>query len=283
MRRSDGALAEDLAASPEEAAGAKRFLAREFSYAAATPGPARARWVAVEAAVALEFGGQPHAVMMASPADLTDFAYGFAFTEGVIEKAGDVRAVEIVESAAGVTLKVALTGSSLSAHMARERALIGRTSCGLCGVEDFAALPRPTEVASAAPIAPEAVKIALTEFDRQQRLNALTHSAHGAAWCRRDGTILTLREDVGRHNALDKLIGALLLERVNPADGFILISSRCSMEMVAKAARFGVATLVSLSAPTSVALEMAGALGMTVIAVARADHALVFAPAALGA
>ena len=164
MRRSDGALAREtprLRRSKPE--GAKRFLARDFSYVAAAPAPARARWVAVEAAVALEFGGQPHAVMMASPVDLTDFAYGFAFTEGVIESADDVRAVEIVESAAGHTIKVALTGARLSAHLARKRALIGRTSCGLCGVEDFAALPKPAQVAAAAPIAPEAVKAALQD------------------------------------------------------------------------------------------------------------------------
>ena len=171
-----------------------------------------------------------------------------------------------------------MSGERLGGHLAKRRALVGRTSCGLCGVEDFSQLPRPGRVAPAPAVSPGAVKDALGAFTRRQRLNALTHSVHGAAWCGADGAVLALREDVGRHNALDKLIGALMRAGTAPLGGFLLISSRCSLEMVAKAARFGASTLVSVSAPTTLALDVAERLGVTVIAVARDDHALAFAP-----
>ena len=257
--------------------------ARDYSYVGGADSPARPRWVAVETPIALEFGGQPHAVMMASPIDLVDFAHGFALTEGIVDRVDDIRAVEVETGPAGVTLHVALSGPGLSAHLARRRALVGRTSCGLCGVEDFAAMPKPARVKPAAAIAPSAIKAALAAFEAAQRLNALTRSVHGAAWCGRDGRVAAVREDVGRHNALDKVIGAMALERADPGDGFLLISSRCSLEMVAKAARFGAATLVSVSAPTALALDEAERLGIAVVAVARSDHGLVFdAPAPHG-
>ena len=250
--------------------------ARDFTYVGGADGAPQLRWVAVEAPIALEFGGQPHAVMMASPIDLVDFAYGFALTEGIVDSVDAIRGVECETSAAGRTLKIALSGPGLSSHLARRRALVGRTACGLCGVEDFAAMPKPARVKTAAPIAPSAIKAAVAGFEAAQRLNALTRSVHGAAWCGRDGRVAAVREDVGRHNALDKVIGAMARERADPADGFLLISSRCSLEMVAKTARFGAATLVSVSAPTALALDEAARLGITIVAVARADHGLVF-------
>ena len=264
---------------PQSEPGAERRLARTYAYAGGS-GFAREAFVAVEAAVALEFGGLPHAVMMATPADLEDFAYGFALTEGIIERAADIRAIEVIESAEGHTIRVALSGERLGGHLAKRRALVGRTSCGLCGVEDFSQLPKPARVSAAPAVSPGAVKAALGEFARRQRLNALTHSVHGAAWCGSDGAVLALREDVGRHNALDKLIGALMRAGTPPQGGFLLISSRCSLEMVAKAARFGASTLVSVSAPTTLALDAAERLGVMVIAVARDDHALAFEPLA---
>jgi len=261
---------------PSDEPAAALRPAREFSYASGADCAPQPRWVAVETPIAFEFGGQPHAVMMASPIDLIDFAYGFALTEGIVDSVDDIRGVESEASAAGRTLKIALSGPGLSSHMARRRALVGRTSCGLCGVEDFAAMPKPARVKAAAAIAPSAIKAALIAFEAEQRLNALTRSVHGAAWCGRDGRVGAVREDVGRHNALDKVIGAMARARVDSADGFLLISSRCSLEMVAKAARFGAATLVSVSAPTALALDEAARLGITIVAVARADHGLVF-------
>jgi len=263
---------------PSDNKGALAFEARRYLYDRGPTGGAETRWVAVETPVAIEFSGAPHAVMLATPADLEDFAIGFALTEGVVERANEIRAVEISSSADGVTLNVALVGERLQAHLARRRALVGRTSCGLCGVEDFAALPRPSPAPAAAPVAPRAVAAALSAFSGRQTLNALTHAVHGAAWSDREGRLTDVREDVGRHNALDKLIGALALKGVDPTTGFAVVSSRSSLEMVVKIARFGASTLVSLSGPTTMALERADALGVTLIAVAREDYALCFAP-----
>ena len=160
----------------------------------------------------------------------------------------------------------------------------GRTGCGLCGIEDFSQMPSPRRaLVSGPPIEPAAVGAAVAELERRQPLNELTRAVHGAAWCARDGRIMLAREDVGRHNALDKSIGALWRAGVGPEDGFFVISSRCSFEMVAKAAIFGARTLVSLSAPTSLALDRARDYGVTLIAVARADKALSFEAARDGA
>ena len=165
----------------------------------------------------------------------------------------------------------------MSAYLARKRALSGRTGCGVCGVEDLAHLPRAKTRARKAPkIAPKAIGAALAGLEAAQPLNARTRAVHAAAWCGADGAILRVREDVGRHNALDKLIGALLREGANPNEGFVLITSRCSFEMVVKTAAFGAGTLVSVSAPTSLALETAAECGVELIAIARADGALGF-------
>jgi FdhD protein len=251
--------------------------AREFGYEAGPAGPAGVKAIAVETPVNILFGGVPFAVMMTSPCDLEDFAVGFALTEGIVATAGEIRGIEIASVARGLQVDVALAGDRMSAHLARKRALSGRTGCGLCGVEDLAQLPAPRgRVERQAPIAPAAIRAALGALDASQPLNAETRAVHAAAWCDRRGAIVALREDVGRHNALDKLIGALARRGVGPADGFVLITSRCSFEMVAKVAVFGAATLVALSAPTSLAIELAQASGLTLIAVARPDHALIF-------
>jgi FdhD protein len=165
----------------------------------------------------------------------------------------------------------------LQAHMARARAMSGRTGCGLCGIEDFSQMPSPRPPLNPpAAIEPAAIRAAIGELEAWQPLNRATRAVHAAAWCGRDGRILLSREDVGRHNALDKAIGALARARVAPDSGFFVITSRCSFEMVAKAAIFGAGTLVSVSAPTSLALERARRFGVRLIAVARADQALSF-------
>ena len=250
---------------------------REFLYQSGASGGSARQAVIVETPINILFGGIGFAVMMATPEDLEDFAYGFSFTEGIIDRADDIRAVEISRLEAGLKLDIALSGARMTAHLARGRVLSGRTGCGLCGIDDLANLPRPPRVAQRAPIAPAAIKKALQALDLAQKLNAETHAAHGAAWCDRDGALILLREDVGRHNALDKTIGALLRRDLSPDDGFFVITSRCSFEMVAKAAAFGASTLVAISAPTSLALERAAFCGVTLIALARADHATIFA------
>ncbi len=252
-----------------------------FDYDRGASGPVRGRAIAVETPVELAFGGAAFAVMMATPRDLRDFAVGFALTEGIVERVDEIRDVEVAAADEGVRLDVALSGERMSAHLARSRAMSGRTGCGLCGLEDLAHLPKPRRpVPASAPIAPAAVRAALQGLEGAQPLNAETRAGHGAAWSDRSGALLFVREDVGRHNALDKLIGALALASVDPASGFIVLTSRCSFEMVAKAAAFGAATLVSVSAPTSLALERAHACGVTLIAIARADQATAFAIAA---
>jgi FdhD protein len=260
--------------------------ARDYRYNDGPSGPPFTRAIAIEAPVNILFGGIPFAVMMTTPTELEDFAIGFALTEGIIETVGDVRGVTVERAEQGFKVNVTLAGERLSAHLARGRAISGRTGCGLCGIEDLDHLPTlGVRVAVAEPIAPPAIKAALRALDQNQPLNAETRAVHGAAWCDRKGAIVALREDVGRHNALDKLIGALARSGASARDGFFVITSRCSFEMVVKAAVFGASTLVALSAPTSLAIERATACGVTLIAVARPDHAMIFTvaePAASG-
>ena len=256
---------------------------RTVSAAAARLGFADARAlrvtrdVPVETPINIVYGPVPFAVMMATPADLEDFAYGFSFTEGVISAASEIRSVAIEEEERGLRLIVTLAGEKMQAHLARARNIAGRTGCGLCGIDDLKSLPHARAPTGEAPLIDKAsVARALGELDRSQPLNALTHAVHGAAWCGLDGAVQAVREDVGRHNALDKLIGALFRAGAKPDQGFFLITSRCSFEMVEKVAAFGARMLVAISAPTSLALERASAYGMTLIAVARADGALIF-------
>ena len=234
------------------------------------------RAVAVEIPVAFSYGGTPYAVMMASPDQPEDFAYGFSLTEGIVRAAEEIRAVRVVPQDKGLAVEIELAPGRFREHLARRRAMTGRTSCGLCGVETIEQLPEAAPVAAAAPIAPGALFAALANLEKNQQLNALTHAVHAAAFCSRDGAIQVLREDVGRHNALDKLIGALMREGVSPRDGFIVVTSRASFEMVEKAAIFGATTLVAISAPTSLAIERASSLGLTLAAIARADGVMVF-------
>lgn len=262
---------------PNEDAGSVEVVVRSFSYDAGVVGPPLTRAVAVEAPVQIVIGASPFAVMMATPLDLEDFAYGFALSEGIADRIEDIRGVEIESAADGFRVAVALTGEKLKAHLARKRAMSGRTGCGLCGIEDICDMPSPRRVLnSGPPIEPSAIGAALNELERRQPLNERTRAVHGAAWCANDGRIVLAREDVGRHNALDKAIGALWRAGVGAGGGFFLITSRCSFEMVAKAAIFGASTLVSLSAPTSLALDRAREFGVALIAVARADKALSF-------
>jgi FdhD protein len=262
---------------PSDRAASIEVPARVYSYATGAGGRECVRAIAVEAPVQIVIGASPFAVMMATPQDLEDFAYGFALTEQIVERAEDIRGVEVEGADEGFRIKIAITAERLKAHLARGRAIGGRTGCGLCGIEDFSQMPSPLpRLRAAPPIEPEAIGTALAELDRRQPLNQLTRAVHGAAWCERGGRIALLREDVGRHNALDKAIGALLRASAAPYGGFFLITSRCSFEMVAKAAAFGASTLVSVSAPTSLALERAEKFGVRVIAVARADGALSF-------
>ena len=233
--------------------------------------------VAVEVPVQVLVSDVPFAVMMLTPADLVDFAYGFALTEGMIEKAADIRDVVVGEAEDGLTLRIALVGEKLRTHLARQRAMTGRTGCGVCGIDDIAALRRARGVTGeATSVTVASIARALAALDERQILNAETRAVHGAAWVDGEGAIVEVREDVGRHNALDKMIGASLRGGIDPATGFILITSRCSFEMVEKAATFGARTIVAISAPTSLAIARARTLDVALIAIARRDTLTVF-------
>ncbi len=247
-----------------------------FTFGGAPP-PTGSRAVAVEAAVNVVYGTVPYAVMMLTPADLEDFAAGFSLTEGVIGAREDLRGVTVVQEEDGMRLVVDLVPSRFHGLLSRRRAMAGRTSCGVCGIEDLANLPRAGQrQGPAAPVRLAAIRRALGELSAHQVLNQATRAVHAAAWAGPDGAITCVREDVGRHNALDKLIGALLTRGEDPGSGFLLVTSRCSYEMVEKAAAFGAGTLAAISAPTSLGVERAQHHGITLVGVARHDAVTAF-------
>jgi FdhD protein len=236
-----------------------------------------ARAIPCEVPVNLTYGGIPLAVMMATPADLEDFAVGFSLTEGIIQEATEVRAVRIETDERGLKLAIDLKPDRLHEHLARRRVMSGRTGCGLCGIDDLNALPQARAPKGLAPnVSLGGIRKALTMLEGEQTLNESTHAVHAAAWADLDGTIRCVREDVGRHNALDKLIGALCRAGTNPNRGFIVVTSRCSFELVEKVAVFGARTIIAISAPTSLALERAQRLDITLVGIARHDSVTVF-------
>jgi FdhD protein len=234
--------------------------------------------IAEETPIAFRYGGFAHAVMMATPDDLDDFALGFSHSEGIIDKASEVRNVIIHESEDGFALDVTLDGQSLHRYLAgrRVRQLRGHTSCGLCGVEDLQDVRRPAARVERAK-APDASAVvsALDALRALQPLSRHTRGAHASAWVTLEGKLRTVREDVGRHNSLDKLIGALLRMEA-PSEGFCLITSRCSFEMVQKAVMAGFSTLVSAGMPTALAVRSAADAGLTLYSISREGEPLQF-------
>nr|WP_246395988.1 formate dehydrogenase accessory sulfurtransferase FdhD [Gluconacetobacter tumulisoli] len=218
---------------------------------------------------------------MATPEDLRDFAIGFSLTEGIVSSAAAIRDLRVDVGPRGVEIGIRIPGEDFARLLGRRRQVTGRTGCGVCGVEDLAALdPAPPSVAVGPRLALSAIRRALDALEGRQVLNAVVHMVHGAAWADPDGTVRLVREDVGRHNALDKLIGAGLggdmLEGRGFGNGFCLITSRCSYEMVQKAAMAGIPAIVAISAPTGRAVDMAQAAGLTLVALARRDAQMIF-------
>lgn len=252
-------------------------------------GPAEER-IIEEAAVALSFNGISHAVMMATPTDLEDFVRGFAFTEGIIDQADELFGIDITRHPAGLVVNAELCQRQWNRLRQRTRARRGDSGCGLCGLsslEQFTQLTNLPSHATPSPsqphplLTPHSLQRALTQLAQQQPLQQLTGGAHAAAWCQPDGSIETLREDVGRHNALDKLIGARLMinkvPRPNHPDtatgsapeGFLLMTSRISFELVQKAHRWGATVLAGVSAPTSKSIEYAHQQGLCLVGFSR--------------
>lgn len=227
-------------------------------------------WVADEVPVALQYNGISHAVMLATPLDLEDFAYGFSLGEGIIERAGDLHEIEVEPVDDGIVLHVEVASRCLARLKERRRTLAGRTGCGLCGTESLAqALPRIQSRVAELAIEVDALSRALDGMRRHQALQSATGATHAAAWCDASGDVLLLREDVGRHNALDKLVGALARLQHDARAGFFAVTSRASYEMVQKTVRAGVGLLAAISAPTALAVRSAQTAGLCLIGFAR--------------
>lgn len=213
--------------------------------------------LAVETPVALVFNGISHVVMMATPMDLEDFALGFGMTEGLFESPKDLYGVEQIARPEGVELALEVSAACEWRLKERRRTLAGRTGCGLCGTDSLEQVRRPLKAVESIKVPGKAVVLAEQELRQWQKLQQLTGATHAAAWVDVDGRIQSVREDVGRHNALDKLIGHLIKAGVDPSSGFICITSRASFEMVQKTISFGSGVLAAVSAPTALAVDLA--------------------------
>jgi FdhD protein len=232
--------------------------------------------LAQEVPVAVLYDGDSFAVMMATPADLEDFAYGFSLSEGRVADTAMIRAVQVHEGFEGIQLNIVTDEAAVTAE-APERLLPGRSGCGICGSRTLEEVVRhPTPVSGGISIDDATLEKALAELRQRQPINALTGSVHAAAWARPDGSIHLVREDVGRHNALDKLIGAMLRQGIDAQQGFLLITSRASYEMVTKAATAGIGLMAAISAPTALAVHLARDCGVTLIGFARPGRHVVY-------
>jgi FdhD protein len=231
-----------------------------------------------EVAVALQFNSEPYTVMMATPADLRDFAIGFVLAEGLIANVSDIKGVLVMPVENGITVDVAVDESAINPARLVRRSVEGRSGCGLCGVEDIASAIRPlAPIARSQAPTTQAILKAAKALPGKQPMNRLNRTVHGAAWVAHDGEILIVREDVGRHSALDKLIGALAQAQTDPASGFVLMTSRCSFELVQKSVTFGIGALVTVSAPTALARDLAEKSNLFLAALG-AGGAVVFNP-----
>ena len=236
--------------------------------------------VAEEVAVALAYNGISHAVMMATPCDLEDFALGFSLTEHIVEKASEVFDIEVEPVGNGIEVQLRIAGQRMASLQQQRRSLAGRTGCGLCGVESLAAARRPvTQVASPSPVSRQAIHRAMSALPTLQRINKQNGATHAAGWANAEGGLITVREDVGRHNALDKLGGALARSGEAMPGGFVVVTSRCSYEMVQKAAALGASAIAAVSAPTSLAIETAEQAGIALVAFVREGRLTVYAQA----
>ena len=241
------------------------------------PSGSGADMVAEETPVAMVYNGISHAVMMATPADLADFALGFSLTEGILASPAELFDMEIEQGADGVTIDMRIAGEPMARLKAQRRNMAGRTGCGLCGTESLAQAIRPIPVVGLCPaVTDDAIQHAVRGLKAHQPLQAETGATHAAAWCDRDGNILATREDVGRHNALDKLVGHWLHQGGDFSQGFAVISSRASFEMVQKSAAVGIACLVAVSAPTALAIREARKAEMTLVGFARPGRHVVY-------
>ncbi|MFP5077530.1 formate dehydrogenase accessory sulfurtransferase FdhD [Rhizobium sp. YIM 134829] len=236
------------------------------------------RQVPEEVPVALSYGGSTHAVMMATPADLTDFAIGFSLTEGIIATAAEIEEIEVLDADEGIDLQIALREDRNAALAARRRHMAGPVGCGLCGIESLEQAVRRVPSCATARLRLSAAEIAaaVEALGENQPLHALTRAVHGAGFYVPGEGLAAVREDVGRHNALDKLAGAVLALGRDGASGAVVVTSRISVEMVQKTAILGSPILIAISAPTALAIRTADEAGLTLVALARGNEFEVF-------
>jgi FdhD protein len=238
---------------------------------------ATSREIANEVAAAIEFDGSSYAVMMVTPADLEDFAVGFALAERIVSAPDEIARIDIRYGSRGIGIDLRLQQEHSARLAERRRALPGQAGCGICGISTIEeALPQLPVLSSAPTLSRDAIFAALDRLPELQILNRATGAVHAAAFCHGDGTISAVREDVGRHNAFDKLIGHLARSRQDSSVGFALLTSRCSYELVQKAVLARISALVTVSAPTELAVEIARVANLTLIALARRDSFLTF-------
>lgn len=239
---------------------------------------AGSRVVPEEVPIAFSYGGSTHAVMMGTPADLEDFAVGFSLTEGIIASMGEIEGITVVEEGAGLDVQVTLAQDKEDALRMRRRHMAGPVGCGLCGIESIEQAIRPVPDVSAVDLVLTAKNVAevVAELNGAQPLHAQTHAVHGAGFFLPGRGLIAVREDVGRHNALDKLAGAVVRQSIQGSEGVVVVTSRISVEMVQKTAILGSAVLIAISAPTALAIRTAEAAGMTLIALTRGEDFEIF-------
>ncbi len=230
-----------------------------------------------ETPVAIVYNGIPHVVMMATPADLEDFALGFSLTEELIQSPADLEHIEVVRYSRGVEIQARVAERCAAVITERTRRLTGRTGCGICGSDGVdAVLKQIHPVSGGAPVSVDAIQTALDGLAANQPLNSATGAVHAAGWAHADGSLELMREDVGRHNALDKLVGAAVRAAVDPSRGFVVVTSRASFEMVQKATVLGAPLLAAISGPTGLAVRVAEQAGLTLVGFARRGRATVY-------
>jgi FdhD protein len=234
--------------------------------------------IAEESPIALVYNGVPHVVVMASPADLEDLALGFSLSEGVIDSAAELGGLEIVPEETGYSIYLSIPPERVAIIEQRRRNMTARTGCGVCGAQTIEQAMRDVpKVKDGLRVTRGAIAAAMKQLPSLQTLNAATGATHAAAWAKLDGQVLLVREDVGRHNALDKLIGALAAGGMETAQGFAVITSRASYEMVQKAAMAGIGLVAAVSAPTALAVRIAREARVTLAGFVRGDHCTVYA------